>query len=58
MQLRGHIGADLDVSRLATATLSTLLGGLLLSRLGQDPAPFAAAVDTVVDQLRELPGGD
>ncbi|WP_319436015.1 helix-turn-helix domain-containing protein [Mycobacterium sp. RTGN5] len=57
MQLRGHIGADLDAHRLATTTLSTLLGGLLLSHLGQDPAPFAAAVDTVVDQLEALPRG-
>lgn len=58
MQLRGHLGAHLDVHRLATTTLSTLLGGMLLSRLGQDPAPFAAAVDAVVDQLRGLPAGD
>jgi AcrR family transcriptional regulator len=58
MQLRGHLGAHLDVHRLATTTLSTLLGGLLLSRLSQDPTPFAAAVDTVVDQLKGLPGAD
>jgi AcrR family transcriptional regulator len=56
-QLRGHLEADVDLHRLATTTLSTLLGGLLLSRLGQDPAPFAAAVDTVVAELKGLPGG-
>ena len=55
MQLRGHIEADFDVHPLATTTLSTLLGGLLLSSLAEDSTPFAAAVDTVVDQLRRLP---
>jgi hypothetical protein len=42
---------DADPERLATATLASLEGGLLLSKALQDESPLAIALDAALDHL-------
>jgi len=48
----GQLRADADPERLATATLASLQGGLLLSKALQDETPLAVALDAALDHVR------
>ncbi|MGD0880766.1 MAG: TetR/AcrR family transcriptional regulator [Acidimicrobiales bacterium] len=48
----GRLRADADPERLATATLASLQGGLLMSKALQDETPLAVALDAAIDHLR------
>ena len=50
----GKLRADADPERLATATLASLEGGLLLSKALQDETPLAIALDVALDHLRRF----
>lgn len=56
MQRKAELHAGTDPDRLAAVTLATVLGGLVLTQLQQDPAPLASAVGTVLDRLTQTPG--
>jgi AcrR family transcriptional regulator len=47
----GKLQADADPERLATATLASLEGGLLMSKALQDESPLAIALDSALDYL-------
>jgi AcrR family transcriptional regulator len=51
LQNSGKLRADADPERLATATLASLEGGLLLSKALQDETPLAVALDAALDHL-------
>jgi hypothetical protein len=51
LQDAGTLRSDADPERLATATLASLEGGLLLSKALQDVAPLAIALDAALDHL-------
>ena len=51
LQESGKLRTDADPERLATATLASLEGGLLLSKALQDEAPLAIAQDAALDHL-------
>ena len=53
MQHKGQLAATADPDRLATVTLATLLGGVLLSQLSREPGPLASAIDAVLSCLTE-----
>jgi TetR/AcrR family transcriptional regulator, transcriptional repressor for nem operon len=48
MQEIGDLAADADPERLASQTLTTIIGGLVLAQLVGDAEPLAAAVDLVI----------
>jgi TetR/AcrR family transcriptional repressor of nem operon len=52
LQGSGKLRTDADPQRLATATLASLQGGLLMSKALQDEAPLAIALDAALDHLR------
>jgi TetR/AcrR family transcriptional repressor of nem operon len=52
MQLRGKLAANADASRLATATLAAIQGGLLLTQTSRDPNQLAIALDAAYSHLR------
>jgi AcrR family transcriptional regulator len=52
LQASGRLRADADPERLATATLASLQGGLLMSKALQDETPLAVALGAAVDHLR------
>jgi AcrR family transcriptional regulator len=54
MYERGDLVADADPSRLATATLAALQGGLLLTQLHRDTEPLESALDVILDHVRSL----
>ncbi len=51
LQDSGKLRTDTDPERLATATLASLEGGLLLSKALQDESPLAIALDAALDHL-------
>ena len=51
LQDSGKIRADADPKRLATATLASLEGGLLMSKALQDETPLAIALDAALGYL-------
>ena len=51
LQGSGKLGADADPERLATATLASLEGGLLMSKALQDETPLAIALDAALGHL-------
>ena len=52
LQASGRLRADADPERLATATLASLQGGLLMSKALQDETPLVVALGAAVDYLR------
>ncbi len=48
----GQLRADADPERLATATLASLQGGLLMSKALQEEAPLAVALAAAVEHVR------
>jgi len=56
LQDSGRLRADADPERLATATLASLQGGLLMSKALQDETPLAVALDAALDHLRTFAG--
>lgn len=53
LQARGRLAAGADPSRLATATMALLQGGLLLSQVRRDPEQLRIALDAARVLLRE-----
>ena len=53
MQARGRLSAGADPERLATATMASLQGGLLLSQVRRDPGQLRAALDAALAYLRQ-----
>ena len=53
MRQRGDLRADADPARLATATLASIQGGLLLSRTRRDPGQLRIALDAAFAHLRQ-----
>jgi AcrR family transcriptional regulator len=58
MQEIGDLAADADPEQLATQTLTTIIGGLVLAQLMDDAEPLAAAVDLVLASVAAHPHGD
>jgi AcrR family transcriptional regulator len=56
LRASGRLRADADPERLATATLASLQGGLLMSKALQDETPLAVALGAAVDYLRTFAG--
>jgi hypothetical protein len=52
MQERGKLDRRADPARLATATLATIQGGLVLTQSRRDPDQLAVAVDAAYAHLR------
>ena len=52
MQLRGKLAATADVDALATATLASLQGGLLLTQSTRDPRRLEVALGAAYEHLR------
>ena len=52
MQLRGKLAATADVDALATATLASLQGGLLLTQTTRDPRRLETALGAAYEHLR------
>jgi TetR/AcrR family transcriptional repressor of nem operon len=52
MQARGELRAEADPARLATATMASLQGGLLLTQARRDPAQLRVALDGAFVMLR------
>jgi AcrR family transcriptional regulator len=52
MQQRGKLDRSADPERLATATLATIQGGLVLTQSRRDPNQLAIAVDAAYAHLR------
>jgi len=48
----GRLRADADPERLATATLASLQGGLLMSKAHQDESALSVALDAALEHLR------
>jgi TetR/AcrR family transcriptional repressor of nem operon len=48
MQTNGGLAANADPDMLATATVATVIGGLVLAQLNQDTGALAASVDSVL----------
>ena len=51
---RGELPDGTDVDRIALAMLAGVQGGLLLSQVRRETAPLEAAVDTLIEHLRNL----
>jgi TetR/AcrR family transcriptional repressor of nem operon len=54
MQGNGTLPADIDTERLATATLASLQGGLLLCQMHRSTEPLRSALDTMIDHIASL----
>jgi hypothetical protein len=54
MQARGELDADAHPSRLATATMASIQGGLLLAKTRRDPAQMRIALDAAYAHLRSF----
>jgi TetR/AcrR family transcriptional regulator, transcriptional repressor for nem operon len=52
MSVRGELRRDADPARLATATMASLQGGLLLTQVRRDPAQLRVALDGAMTMLR------
>jgi TetR/AcrR family transcriptional regulator, transcriptional repressor for nem operon len=52
MQVRGKLDPRADADRLATATLASVQGGLLLTQTARDPNQLATALDAAYAHLR------
>jgi AcrR family transcriptional regulator len=52
MQSRGRLSRSADPDELASATLASIQGGLLLTQATRDPRRLAVALDAAYDQLR------
>lgn len=52
MRERGELRPDADPRRLATATMASLQGGLLLTQVRRDPGQLSIALDTALAVLR------
>jgi AcrR family transcriptional regulator len=52
LRTAGHLRPDADVERLATATLATIEGGLLLAQTDRTGEPLVAAVEAAHQHLR------
>jgi AcrR family transcriptional regulator len=52
LQEAGKLRADAEPGRLATATLASLQGGLLISKALQDERPLAVALDSALEHLK------
>jgi TetR/AcrR family transcriptional repressor of nem operon len=52
MQKRGKLDRSADPDRLATATLASIQGGLVLTQSRRDPGQLAIAVDAAYEHLR------
>ncbi|MDQ6729423.1 MAG: TetR/AcrR family transcriptional regulator [Actinomycetota bacterium] len=52
MQARGKLGPEADPAALATATMASLQGGLLLTQVRRDPAQLRVALDAARLVLR------
>jgi TetR/AcrR family transcriptional repressor of nem operon len=57
MRDRGELVDSADVDKLATALLTTLQGGLLLTKALRDGAPLETALDTMIDHIATFAGG-
>jgi TetR/AcrR family transcriptional repressor of nem operon len=51
MKDRGELAPDADTDKLATTLLTTLQGGLLLTKTLRDGAPLQTALNTVIDHI-------
>jgi TetR/AcrR family transcriptional repressor of nem operon len=51
---RGEFVPDTNIDRLATALLTTLQGGLLLTKTLRDPEPLETALDTMIDHIESF----
>jgi AcrR family transcriptional regulator len=51
----GELDLNVDADNLATVTVATLLGGVILSQFQQDAAPLERAVDAVLERLECCP---
>ncbi len=54
MRESGVLPAETDVDQLATATLASLQGGLLLAQMHRSTKPLEAALDTIIDYVQHL----
>jgi TetR/AcrR family transcriptional regulator, transcriptional repressor for nem operon len=54
MKDRGELVEDADVDKLATALLTTLQGGLLLTKTLRDGEPLQTALETVIDHIESF----
>jgi hypothetical protein len=52
MQQRGKLRPDANPGRLATATMASLQGGLLLTQARRDPGQLRVALDGALTMLR------
>jgi len=52
MKARGKLAANADVAELATATMASLQGGLLLTQVRRDPRQLRIALDAARSNLR------
>jgi AcrR family transcriptional regulator len=53
----GALRQEADPERLASATLASLQGGLIMSKALQDEAPLAVALDAAIEHLRTFAAG-
>jgi TetR/AcrR family transcriptional regulator, transcriptional repressor for nem operon len=51
---RGELPDGTDIEQVALAMLAAIQGGLLLTQVRRDTAPLEAAVDSMIDYLRNL----
>jgi hypothetical protein len=56
MRDRGKLVENADVNTLATTLLTTLQGGLLLSKTLRDDGPPEQALNTVIDHIATFDG--
>lgn len=54
MSARGELRPDADPDRLAVALLTALQGGLMLAQVHSDTIALEAALDTVLERIRQL----
>jgi len=52
MRTRGKLRKDADPAALATATMASIQGGLLLTQIRRDPRQFRIALDAARNNLR------
>lgn len=57
MRNRGELQADTDVDRLATALLTTVQGGILLTKTLRDTEPLETALDAMFDHIGSFATG-
>lgn len=51
MERNGDLAANADPDMLATVTVATIIGGLVLAQLNQDTSALAASIDGVLTLL-------